>query len=442
MDYYILKQHVVMRKTGDKHFIIDPTQDYSKKGFPVITQESTSLIDYLKQPHTLGEIVAHFGYTGQDEIQVKNFLAYLVTNNYALQWSIGDDSQPFISQLIRKEWYQKGIPYGATIELLPNCNFKCVHCYIASHRQDSAPLSTNAIKSILQKLRDVGVFNIYLSGGEPLLRKDFTDIYIYAKRLGFLISVFTNGYLLTDELLDVFSFLPPMEIDVSLYGGCDKTYEMVTGVKNAYSVVSKNLIELKQRGIFVSAKSPIMTLTKNDVPLMHSFCQQHNIPFRMSYDIHQTIDNEARDKYKIGIDEALKLYKEYDEHLYNFDCSAYEKSQKDSAEIKRKRYLCGAGRNSCFVDYVGKVFPCIHTRHRGIDIFSDSIEKIWEYIRNISYECLKENEDYKCLHCNLIALCKSCPALREATYGSALIVPDDECAWAHAFENKIKKEVR
>ena len=438
--YYILKTQIIIRKTQKKYFLIDPTQDYSKKGFPVITKDSVELLTYIREPHAFNEIIAFFGYSNEDVIQVKNFLTYLVSNSYVLTWNIGDDNQPFVSQLIRNEWYQEGVPYGATIELLPNCNFRCVHCYLSSHRLEPAALSTEEIKMILNKLKDIGIFNIYLSGGEPLLRKDFIEIYIYAKKLGFLISIFTNGYLINDELLQIFSYLPPMEIDVSLYGGCNKTYEIVTGgVKNAFSLISQNLIRLKKRGIFVSAKSPIMTLTENDIPLMISFCAKHNIPFRMSYDIHQTIDKEERNDYKISVSKALQLYKKYDEHLYNLDCAAYKKFQHKPFEIKRKRYLCGAGRNSCFVDYKGNIFPCIHTRHKGVNIFSDNIEKIWATVRSISYECLKDNEDYKCLSCGLITLCKSCPALREAMYGSALIVPKNECVWAQEFAKVINK---
>lgn len=438
--YYSLKSYVIIRETQNKFFLIDPTQDYSKKGFPVITKDSVELLTYIREPHTFNEVTAYFNYSNEDAVQVKTFFTYLVSNSYVLTWNIGDDNQPFVSQLIRNEWYQKGVPYGATIELLPNCNFKCVHCYLSSHRfEPAAALSTEEIKLILKKLKDVGVFNIYLSGGEPLLRKDFIEIYIYAKKLGFLISIFTNGYLINDELLEIFAYLPPMEIDVSLYGGCDKTYENVTGVEKAFYIISQNLIKLKKRGIFVSAKSPIMTLTKNDIPLMVAFCQKYNIPFRMSYDIHQTIEKEERSNYKIDVREALQLYKKYDEHLYNLDCAAYEKFQRNPLEIKRKRYLCGAGRNSCFVDYKGNMSPCIHTRHKGINIFSDSIEKIWSAVRNISYECLKDNEDYKCLHCELVTLCKSCPALREATYGNALIVPKNECAWAQEFAKTINK---
>lgn len=330
--------------------------------------------------------------------------------------------------------------YGATIELSPKCNFSCVHCYLSHHRQEQTELSTEQIKKELDLLKEIGIFYVFLSGGEPLLRKDFNEIYLYAKKQGFLVSLFTNGYILTQETLEIFKEYPPMEIDVSLYGACDETYKKVTGVSNAFSTISKNLILLKDNGIFVSLKSPIMTLTKDDIPLMFEFAKKNDFPFRISFEIHSTIDKEDRSNYKVDLKTAVELYKKYS-YAYQNDIMLYKKYHNMPMQVPRKRYACGTGKTGCFIDYGGKIFPCLHTRSKGQNIFSKDIHVLWKEIRDISYECLQEHEDYKCLHCQAAYLCKSCPALRESIYGSPLTVNEYDCAWAHEILVNIKKEV-
>ena len=70
-----------------------------------------------------------------------------------------------------------------------------------------------------------------LTGGDIFTRKDFLDIYLYAKRKGFIIELYTNGALINDKIVEVFSKYPPLLVDISLYGSCEETYKKVTGVK-------------------------------------------------------------------------------------------------------------------------------------------------------------------------------------------------------------------
>ena len=66
------------------------------------------------------------------------------------------------------------------------------------------------------------------TGGDVFVRKDFLDIYMYAKKKGFIIEIYTNGVLINDNIVEVFTKYPPLLVDISLYGSCEKTYYSVT----------------------------------------------------------------------------------------------------------------------------------------------------------------------------------------------------------------------
>jgi MoaA/NifB/PqqE/SkfB family radical SAM enzyme len=89
------------------------------------------------------------------------------------------------------------IPLSGMFELTERCNLNCVHCYVnqpASSRVARArELTTDQVKRILDQAADAGCLFLTLTGGEPLLRPDFIEIYLHARKRGILASIFTNG---------------------------------------------------------------------------------------------------------------------------------------------------------------------------------------------------------------------------------------------------------
>lgn len=128
------------------------------------------------------------------------------------------------SESLKRQWTRNRLPYAVLLELTPRCNFNCVHCYLQDHHAEDF-LSKDDVIQMLDLLYDEGILFLTLTGGEVLTRKDFAEIYAYAKRKGFLMEVFTNGYALTEEVIALFQQLPPLLVDISLYGSCEETYQ-------------------------------------------------------------------------------------------------------------------------------------------------------------------------------------------------------------------------
>lgn len=103
---------------------------------------------------------------------------------------------------------EKRVLLSMVMDLTARCNNDCVHCYInrAAHDQKAMEkeLSIDEIKSITAQAVDLGVLWILLSGGEPLLRPDFPEIYTHLKKQGIFVSVFTNASLVTDSHIRLF----------------------------------------------------------------------------------------------------------------------------------------------------------------------------------------------------------------------------------------------
>ena len=83
------------------------------------------------------------------------------------------------------------------------CNLKCRHCFMsAPHARHGVP-SHEEIVCVADQLAECGVFNVSLTGGEPLIRDDFMAIVDLLNERGIGINtIFTNGWLIDEKLLD------------------------------------------------------------------------------------------------------------------------------------------------------------------------------------------------------------------------------------------------
>jgi len=131
-------------------------------------------------------------------------------------------------------------PLYVILMVTNKCNLNCKHCYVATEFESSKELPFIQIQDILRKLVEAGTQAICLTGGEPLLRRDFSDILRLLCDMGIKVDVMTNG-LLINSYLSVFSRLKDhLTIQISIDGARKETHEFLRGVgtyeKTLYSI--------------------------------------------------------------------------------------------------------------------------------------------------------------------------------------------------------------
>ena len=121
-------------------------------------------------------------------------------------------------------WHGKGpLLSRLNLELTERCNNDCIHCNINRPEGDGGArgreLKTEEWETLLQQAAELGALSVRFTGGEPLLREDFEALYLFARRLGLRVQLFTNGRLITPRLADLFARIPPLEkIEITVYG--------------------------------------------------------------------------------------------------------------------------------------------------------------------------------------------------------------------------------
>ena len=159
-------------------------------------------------------------------------------------------TEPPLSRKLHALGRRLGTPISGTFELTAGCNFNCRMCYI--HDRNAVPRANGELTAeqwlqIGQQAAEAGTVFVLLTGGEPLLRGDFAEIYTGLKRLGLMVSVNTNGALLTGETAALLERNPPMRLNVSLYADSAEGYRQVCGT-DAFELVVANIRRMKQAG--------------------------------------------------------------------------------------------------------------------------------------------------------------------------------------------------
>ncbi len=306
----------------------------------------------------------------------------------------------FKERLIR-ESEKKEILLSANIEIISVCNFKCPHCYNES--AERGYMSLEAFRRIIKELKHLGCIYLTITGGEPLLHPNFEEIYKEAHEAGFIVSLFSNGYLI-DNFLELLSKYKPYEVDISLYGVDDKSYLMNAKIDKG-SKVFANLDLLEKNGITFSLKTVV---TRNLLPYldqMKEIAHAHNATFRSDAYVYLSPIQVQRVE-RLTAKEISDLLLENEEYV-ELERKAF--AERDISRGKQL-YNCRPGENNIFItwnEYV-KMCPFGSIEHSySIKEGKHSIQDARIFLKQLGQLRLPSNN--KCNDCKYLTTCRKCP---------------------------------
>jgi radical SAM protein with 4Fe4S-binding SPASM domain len=309
-------------------------------------------------------------------------------------------------------------PLGGTFELTERCNLACVHCLInqpaASRAAVARELSASRLGVLLDQVADAGCLFLLLTGGEVLLRPDFPEIYQHAKRRGMLVSLFTNGTLLTPRIADLLADSRPFVVEITLYGATEGTYERVTQVPGSYARCRRGIELALDRGLRLSLKAVLLTTNRHELPDMRVFADQLGVRFRYDGMLWPRLDGgEQPLAHRLSLQEMINLDRQDPERQRAWDESA--RSFGDQLVRAEYVYGCGAGFRSFHVDCSGQLSMCLMARRTAYNLLQGSFQEGWEYLGALRKE--KRQMATECRTCTVGALCSQCPGWSQVVYG-------------------------
>ena len=329
------------------------------------------------------------------------------------------------------------VPTNGSIEVTRRCNLRCAHCYNNLPLGDQEALRNELTYEehcrIIDEITQAGCLWLLYTGGEIFVRKDILDIYTYAKKKGLLITLFTNGTLITPEIADYLVQWRPFSIEITLYGRTKKTYERVTGIPGSYNRCMRGIRLLMERGLPLQLKTMALTFNKHEIWDMKRFVEGHlGLEFKFDAMINCRIDcSKSPLAVRITPEEVVALDLQDPKRVAEWKRFAAEfNGPVKSAEHVDDLYHCGGGISSFAVDPSGMLSNCAFSRGDTYDLRKGGFQEGWEnFLLKVSQK--KITRQTKCAACEIKAMCGMCPANGELESGDAEEPVDFLCQVAH-----------
>lgn len=320
-----------------------------------------------------------------------------------------------ISRFLHAKASKAGIPLSGTFELTPCCNLSCRMCYVrkpmSEVQAEGGLVSAQKWIELGKAARDAGMLYLLLTGGEPLSRPDFREIYTALRNMGLVVSINTNGTLIDEEMVKFFAANPPAKINMTLYGASRETYGELCGLPEAYDKAVGAIKALKAAGIGVKLNCSVTNYNCMDMMKIHDIADECEVHVQTACYMFPPL---RRDGTKIGENDRLSIE---DDAYYTIQneirhMSTEEFLQRAEARIARfsgtldeqecldaegERIGCRAGSTGFWVKWNGEMVPCGMLPIEGVNAFESGFADAWAAARSSTADI------------RLPAKCKSCP---------------------------------
>ena len=322
------------------------------------------------------------------------------------------------------------IPFTAYLELTRRCNLRCRHCYLGSqeeqHQNREAEQDTIAVKKSLDEWAAAGCFHLVITGGDPMMRDDFCEIYRHGVELGMFTTVFCDGILVTDRIIDLFREYPPRSVEISIYGATAPVYESVTRVEGSYALAWRGIRRLVDAGVRVALKTVLLTLNQHELAEMAVQAEALGCLFRFDAAVFPCIAAHpsppaplpaGEGRPAAGAQASPTDLRVAPEVVVQWDLAFPERRSRLARAIKvanarpvsENVYACGAGNTSFYVDPFGNFSPCLMTTQYRYPADGRSFDEIW-HGDLLQMRRKKRVQEGGCLTGPMRGICTHCPA--------------------------------
>lgn len=283
-------------------------------------------------------------------------------------------------------------------EITKKCNLSCLHCISAKGSRKE--LETDKALQVVEILSNLGCKEIYLTGGEPLIRKDIFKILERCKEKNIKIGLLTNGTLINNKnIKEIKSFVK--EIGISLDGASPGINDKIRG-KGTFTKIIKAISIIKNNQIPLSLYVTINNLNIGDIENILKLTLSLGIKFIRINEI--SLRGRAYKNRKI-----LSINNQKELNLRKYLITIFKKVFGEShikAFITNK---CEINPTTIFLSPLGYFYPCIEIFQKKPEFYLGNIlhhtPQNFEKLKEISYFFKKIKCPYQFIVGKQFAIC-------------------------------------
>lgn len=328
---------------------------------------------------------------------------------------------------------QNSVPLSATFELTPFCNFSCVMCYVRLTKEvaqkQGEMLSADKWLEIARQAKEMGTLNLALTGGEPLSHPDFWKIYEELNKMGFLITILSNGSLIDETAMEKFRLYGmPYSIKLTLYGASDETYRRTCNSPDGFTKISKAVDLLKEAGVPIKMTATVVRENAADLQQIYAFAREKNVPMQHTL----SVVRSSRGAENTAESSRFSL-SDFPEELTLEDLEKSKYPPFDSPFA-----CCGSYRTSFWMTWHGHLQMCSFMNTPYVEYSGDLSSDYNELVTKLQ----KLGNPEECGGCEWKMFCQRCPGILCAESGNPEKIDSSLCNMAKRLYElyKIKKK--
>ncbi len=307
------------------------------------------------------------------------------------------------------------LPLEGELDLTYRCNNDCRHCWLnipADSPLGREELTTAEIFRIVDDARSAGCRRWTISGGESMLRPDFTAIIEHVASRAVAYTLITNGTLITPEIAGLLKRRPGRVL-VSVYGYTADVHDHVTGRPGSFEAMKRGLALLKEAGVGFTVQIVPMRSNYHQYEAMKGLASGLSPDWRLGAAwLYRSASGDAEKNRRINGERLApaEMAKLDPPEVPTIDEPGNEKACSRAAS----EYLyaeCIAGRRSFHVDPYGKMSFCCFVKDPALrcDLRKVPFAEAWDELIPAMARMIRPNEGYKCGTCELRPDCRWCP---------------------------------
>lgn len=315
------------------------------------------------------------------------------------------------------------------------CDKSCPDCYIQRHKRlFTNELDTEDSYKLINKIANMGVFQLAIGGGEPLLRNDLEDIVRRAWEKGLVVHITTGKYEIEQKRLDILAkYIKVLQIGI-------KTDELISGDIDAVAKLKTLVKQLTQCNITTGAniimtKSTIRDFDKIiDILLQCGFERYTLLRYKPPINIKRWLQEKPDRNDLYFFEGKLKSMQEMHPDIsFRIDCalSFLQRGLSQQTALYSGIRGCVAGERIISVTPDGSVYPCsqlVGDIFKAGNLLNDDFESMWYKSKVLKkYRGFRRTKSFKsgdCGKCRVKEFCGGCRVFADDAIGSDAGCPE------------------
>jgi radical SAM protein with 4Fe4S-binding SPASM domain len=301
-----------------------------------------------------------------------------------------------------------GVPISAHLDITYRCNERCEHCYL--DHDDKGELTTAEIFDILGQLAEAGVFFLVISGGEPLLRRDFFPILERARALLFNVKLKTNAVLIREPEAQRIRELGVEQVQISVYSHRPEVHDGITKLPGSLKKTLRAIEFLKSQGLKVTIANVLMRPNLLDASGVQRLAADMGVGYTLDPTITPMMNGDTSPLSMRAPRDVLRQVFRDPAVVGNVEefCAPPPAADDDVMD----GLPCSAGHTACYISPYGDVYPCVQFPLPSGNVRRQRFIDIWKYSPQLKeVRAIRARDLPTCSSCTHVASCTRCPGL-------------------------------